>query len=458
MSSTAFVLIVEDDPAHGEAIAEGLKREGHACRVVTSGAEAIDSVRNRPPDVVITDYKLGSSLDGMDVLKQTRTISPYTEVILMTAFGSEQLARDALGPDNPTPAYDYLIKPIDIDVVRDKVNRAAAKAMAVRDGQAIRERMEKAFNYEGLIGTSAALAKQIRRIEKLAKSKSTVLIHGESGTGKELVAQALHANSPRSGKPFKVINCAAISESLLESELFGHVKGAFTGAISDKKGILEAADGGTLFLDEIGDMPMSMQAKLLRTLESGEVQRVGSTEVRFVDVRFIAATHRNLRKAVEEHEFREDLFYRLHAQGAVHLPPLRERREDIPLLADHFLARANADNGMEVKGFTTEAMRRLTNHTWRGNVRELRSVIEQMVIEADGDMLDTDDLPDSLRATTEIVPVGGPSLVGLSMADVEKMHILNTLKLTGGNREKAAKLLKIGARTLYRKLKDYGVT
>ena len=458
MAETAFVLIVEDDPAHGDAIAEGLKREGHACRVVASGAEAIDSVKARPPDVVITDYKLGGKYDGMDVLKQTRTMSPHTEVILMTAYGSEQLARDALGPDNPTPAYDYLIKPIDIDVVRDKVNRAAAKAIAAREAQTMREQMEQAFEFEGIIGTSAALAREIRRIKKLAKSKSTVLIIGESGTGKELVAQALHSNSRRAGEPFKVINCAALTETLLESELFGHVKGAFTGAVSDKKGILEAADGGTLLLDEIGDMPLSMQAKLLRTLENGEVQRVGSTEMRFVDVRFVAATHRNLWEMVENKEFREDLFYRLHVQGAIRLPPLRQRREDIPLLAEHFLNRANAENGMDVKGFTTEAMRRLTSYSWRGNVRELRSVIEQMVIETDDEMLDCDDLPDSLRTTTEIVPVGGPNLVGLSMADVEKLHILNTLKLTGGNREKAAKLLKIGARTLYRKLKDYGVT
>ncbi|NOX58085.1 MAG: sigma-54-dependent Fis family transcriptional regulator [Planctomycetes bacterium] len=458
MSSTAFVLIVEDNAAHGEAIAEGLKREGHACKVVSSGAEAIASVGVRPPDVIITDYKLGGPLNGMDVLKQARELSPHTQVILITAFGSEQLVRDALGPENPTPAYDYLIKPIDIDDVREKVNRAAEQAIAARDSKTMREQIEQAFNYEGIIGTSAALAKEIRRIQKLAKSKSTVLIFGESGTGKELVAQALHANSRRSGKAFKVINCAALSESLLESELFGHVKGAFTGAIADKKGILEAADGGTLFLDEIGDMPLSMQAKLLRTLESGEVQRVGSTDTRFVDVRFVAATHRNLREMVDAQTFREDLFYRLHAQGAIRLPPLRQRREDIPILAKHFLEEACRENGIEVNGISTEVMRRLTNQTWRGNVRELRSVIQQMVIEAEGDTLEVEDLPESLRTTTDIVAVGTPSLLGMSMADVERLHILNTLKLTGGNREKAAKILKIGARTLYRKLKDYGVT
>jgi two-component system response regulator HydG len=459
MAETAFVLVVEDDPAHGEALVEGLRREGHACHLVGSGQEALDSVRARPPDVVLTDYKLGGPMDGMDVLRRTKEISPSTEVILMTAYGSEQLARDALSPSNPVTAYDYLIKPVDIDVVRDKVNRAAAKAMAARDVTVLRERMEQAFNYEGIIGASSALAREIGRIKKLARSKSTVLILGESGTGKELVAQALHSNSPRSGKPFKVINCAALSESLLESELFGHVRGAFTGAITEKKGILEAADGGSLFLDEIGDMPLNMQAKLLRTLETGEVQRVGSTETRIVDVRFIAATHRNLRELVDKGEFREDLFYRLHAQGAVRLPALRHRREDIPLLARHFLELANKANNANITGFTPEVMRRLTSYSWRGNVRELRSVIEQMVIEAEHEVLDVRDLPEGMQGTTDIVPVTAqPTLAGLSMADVERMHILNTLKMTGGNREKAAKILKIGARTLYRKLKDYGVT
>jgi two-component system response regulator HydG len=459
MAETAFVLIVEDDPAHGEAIAEGLKREGHACRVVTGGGEAVESIRARPPDVVITDYKLGGQLDGMDVLRQARQISPHTEVILMTAYGSEKLARDALGPDNPTPAYDYLIKPIDIDLIRKKVNAAAVKVRAARASQVVQDQMARAFNFEGIIGSSPQLAKEIKRIKKIARSKSTVLIIGESGTGKELVAQAVHANSPRANKPFRVINCAALAETLLESELFGHVKGAFTGAVSDKRGMLEVADGGSLFLDEIGDMPLTMQAKLLRTVETGEVIRVGSTEARYVDVRFIAATHRNLWELVEKKEFREDLYYRLRAQGAIRLPPLRQRREDIPILAQHFLEQANAENGTNVKGISAEAMRRLTNYAWRGNVRELRSVIEQMVIETDREALDVDDLPDSLRATTDIVPVGsGPNLAGLSMADVEKLHILNTLKLTGGNREKAAKMLGIGARTLYRKLKDYGVT
>jgi len=302
------------------------------------------------------------------------------------------------------------------------------------------------------------LAKEIKRLSKLAPTKSTVLIFGESGTGKELFAKAIHVNSPRCDKPFKPVNCAALTESLLESELFGHVKGAFTGALSDRKGVIESAAGGTLFLDEIGDMPLTMQAKLLRTLENGEVIRVGSNEVRHIDVRYVAATHRDLWQRVEEGKFREDLFFRMHAHGAIRIPPLRERREDIPLLIRHFMDRANAENDRAVSGVTPDAVRKLTNHSWRGNVRELKYVVERMVLETDNDMLDVEDLPDNIRGSTEIVPVGVPSLAGLSMADVERLHILTTLKLTGGNRERAAGILKIGERTLYRKLKDYGIT
>jgi len=254
------------------------------------------------------------------------------------------------------------------------------------------------------------------------------------------------------------VNCPSLSETLLESELFGHVRGAFTGAVSDRKGVLESADGGTLFLDEIGDMSLAMQAKILRAVENGEVMRVGSNEVRHVDLRFVAATHRDLWELVEEKKFREDLFYRLHGHGAIRLPPLRNRREDIPLLVHHFIEIAVRENGQPPRQVTPEAMRKLSNHTWRGNVRELKAVVERMIVEADGDPIGIEDLPEQIRGSTDIVPAAVPTLAGLSMADVERLHILNTLKLTGGNRERAAAVLKIGARTLYRKLKDYGVT
>lgn len=458
MSEKAFVLIVEEQPTKGNSIAEALSRSGHICKSVPTGAEAVESVRQRPPDVVITDYRLNGDLDGMDVLRLTKKESPDTEVIIITAHGSEKLARDALAPDNPYRAYDYIIKPLDVNLVRAKVDQAARQAVTARQNRMMREQLDRAFSFEGIIGTNQALAKEIKRVSKLAPTKSTVLIFGESGTGKELIAKAIHVNSPRRDKPFKPVNCAALTESLLESELFGHMKGSFTGAFTDRKGVIESADRGTLFLDEIGDMPLTMQAKILRTLESGELMRVGSNDLRFVDVRFVAATHHDLWERVEAGAFREDLFFRLHAFGAIRLPPLRERREDIPPLIQHFIDKANAEYDRHIKGVTPDAVRKLTNYSWRGNVRELKYVIERMIVETDRDMLEVEDLPENIRGSTDIVPAGVPSLAGLSMADVERLHILGTLKLTGGNRERAAHILKIGERTLYRKLKDYGIT
>jgi two-component system response regulator HydG len=458
MTDSAFVLIVEDEIAHGQAIAEALQRSNYACNVVEDGPSAIESVRRRPPDVVITDYRLGGDFNGMDVLREAKRISPETEVILITAYGNETLARDALSQDNEVRAYDYLIKPIDIDVLRDKVGRAAKQAIMARGSRMLREQLETAFDFSGIIGTSQSLQREIKRLKKVARSKSTVLIVGETGTGKELFAQAIHMSSPRNGKPFKVLNCAAVSETLLESELFGHVKGAFTGAVADRKGLVQAADGGTLFLDEIGDMPLTMQAKLLRTLETGEVLRVGTNDVQHFDVRFVAATNHDLGQLVRDGRFREDLFYRLHAHGAIRLPPLRERREDIPVLLQHFIRQSNEENGTNFTGVTPDCLRRLVNQHWQGNVRELRNVIQRMCLEADGPVLGVEDLPSAFQTTTDIIPSGPPNLAGLTMADVERMHILNTLRMFGGNREKTARALGIGARTLYRKLHEYGLT
>jgi len=457
MSDTAFVLIVEDEVAHGEAIAEALHQLDFACNVVNTGQAAIENLRQRPPDVVITDYRLGGDLDGMDVLRKAKEVNPETEVIVITAYGSEKLAREALSHDGGLGAYDYLIKPIDIDLLREKVKRAALQALTARRNRMLEGQIDAAFEFSGIISTSQIMRKEIKRLGKVARSKSTVLIVGETGTGKELFAQAIHQNSPRAGKPFKVLNCAAVSETLLESELFGHTKGAFTGAVTDRKGLVEAADGGTMFLDEIGDMPQSMQAKLLRTLETGEIIKVGTNDVQYFDVRFVAATNHELSELVREQKFREDLFYRLHAQGAIRIPPLRARREDIPALVHHFIRLWNQENNAQLEGITPEAVRKLVNHNWPGNVRELRNVVERMCIEAEEVTLGVPDLPDSLQASTDIVPVGPPNLAGMSMADVERLHIINTLRMFGGNREKTAKALGIGARTLYRKLHDYGL-
>ncbi len=457
MSDTAFVLIVEDEVAHGQAIAEALERSAYACNVVSSGEAAIASIRNRPPDVIVTDYRLDGDTNGMDVLREANRLSPDTEVILITAYGSEALAREALSPDNDARAYDYLIKPIDINILREKVGRAAKQAQAAREARLLKKQVEAAFEFCGIIGSSETIRREIKRLKKIARSKSTVLIVGETGTGKELFAQAIHQNSPRAGKPYKVLNCAAVSETLLESELFGHVKGAFTGAVVDRKGLVQAADGGTLFLDEIGDMPLPMQAKLLRTLETGEVLPVGTNDTLYFDVRFVAATNHDLMELVRKGRFREDLFYRVHADGAVRIPPLRQRREDIPVLVQRFIEQANKEQEVEIKGASPDVMRKLVNYNWPGNIRELRNVVFRMCLEAEGPTLHADDLPELLRSSTDIVPAGPPNMAGMTMADVEKIHIMNTLRMFGGNREKTAKALGIGARTLYRKLHDFGL-
>ncbi len=456
-ADTSFVLIVEDEVAHGEAILEALQRAKCVCNLVTSGQEAVDSIKQRQPDVIVTDFKLGGKITGMDVLKTAKKHSKETEVIMITAHGSESLAREALSQDSDHRAYDYLIKPIDIDILRDKVIRAAKQAASARASRLLKHQLDKSFDFGGIIGASDAIMRQIKRTRKLARSKSTILIVGETGTGKELFAQAIHQNSSRAGKPFRVLNCAAVSETLLESELFGHVKGAFTGAIADRKGLVESADLGTLFLDEIGDMPQTMEAKLLRTLETGEVIQVGSNETRYFDVRFIAATNKDLSQLVQDEKFREDLFYRIHAQGAIRLPPLRERREDIPILTQRFILQSNKELDLNIEGLTPEAMRKMMNYAWPGNVRELKNVVHLMCLEAEGHLLGTEDLPHALQPCTDMIPAGPPNLAGMKMTDVERLHIMNTLRMLGGNREKTAAALGIGARTLYRKLREYGL-
>ncbi len=457
MSETAFILVVEDERAHGEAIVEGLKRAGHACHVVESGAAAVESLRDRAPDVVITDYRLGGEMDGMDVLRVTKDTCPHTEVVLVTAHGSEALARAALRPESPHRAYDYITKPLDLEELRAVVERAARQSITSRENASLRAQLDQSFSFEGIVGNSERMARMVKRLRLVAPSKLTVVISGETGTGKDLVAQAIHNNSPRKDKEYRVINCAGLNENLLESELFGHVKGAYTGAMTDRKGLFMVADGGTLFLDEVGDMPLAMQAKLLRAVEKGEVLAVGSNDVRHVDVRVVAATHRNLRDLVDEGTFREDLFHRLN-QVAITVSPLRERREDIPLLVDHFIRRANERHAKHVESITSEAMRKLTQSTWEGNVRELENTVASMVVLCQSNQLDVDDLPEPIRGSTDLVPVHTGTTAGLTMDEMEKIHIANTLRLTDGNRERAAKVLGIGARTLYRKLKEYGLS
>ncbi len=444
MSEAAFILMLEDDTDHAERLGQGLREQGHACGIVTRLDEALESLRARQPDVIVVNERLAAERDEK-LLSEARHLAPDAQIIVLgteTDLDDEVFARIEGDPDD--------------DELQAVVVDAAAQAGASRKQRSRMEQSEKRVSFEGMITINENMIRMITRLKKIANSKLTVLILGESGTGKELVAQAIHKHSPRSINAYRAINCAGLNENLLESDLFGHVKGAFTGAVSDRKGLFEQADGGTLFLDEVGDMPLAMQAKLLRVLENGEIMPVGGTEIRKVDVRVLAATHRDLKAMVDDATFRSDLYYRLNA-STLRLPPLRERRDDIPLLIDYFLELANREHDKRVEVITPEAVRKLTSHQWAGNVRELKSVIDAMVVLAESDELDMDDLPEHIRGTTEIVLAGAPSLAGLTMDQMQKLHIAGTLKLTGGNREKAAKMLGIGARTLYRKLREYGL-
>lgn len=455
MSETAFILIVEDERSHGEAVKEGIERTGHACHLVESGRDAVASIKVRAPHVVVTDYRLGGDMNGLDVLMESKRISPWTQGILITAHGDEKLARDAIIEGG---AFDYLTKPLDLENLRDTINRAARKAITDRENALMRDQLKEAVSFEGIIAASGAMRSVLDRVRRLANTKLTVLIYGESGTGKELIAQAIHKNSDRRGRAWLPINCAGISEGILESELFGHMKGAFTNAHTDRKGLFEDADGGTVFLDEIGDMPINMQAKLLRVLENGEITRVGSNKPIKVDVRVVAATNRNLKDAVTKKEFRQDLFFRVN-QAEINLLPLRDRREDIAPLVQHFMDQANKLHGKNVEGVSPDAMRALHNYRWPGNIRELQNVVNQLVVFCEDEMIGVEDLSATppISTTTDIVPMA-PRAMNVTLEELTKMAIQHALTQNHGNREKAAKQLGIGARTLYRKIKEYGIS
>jgi two-component system response regulator HydG len=452
MPRTAFILILVADQDEGERLREHLReRGGHSCRVATTLHDALESIRSRVPDVVVTEAVVDDQPTALRLAKELDERAP--DATLMT-----------IG-DNPTPPMadhvHVLLLPTkdDIEGFVDPIDRAADKAVSRREDRLLAESVaeRKVETFEGIVGESPSIQHIIERIKKAARNKLTVLILGETGTGKDLIAEAIHKRSDRANRAFLPLNCAGLNDNLLESQLFGHVKGAFTGATAERKGYFEAADGGTLFLDEIGDMPMTMQAKLLRTLERREITPVGSTEVRRVDVRLIAATNVDLQKQVEAGEFREDLYYRLN-QWVIRVPPLRERRTDIPLLAIHLVRRANQTHGVRCTGFTSEAMERLTQYAWPGNVRELANVIESAAVEVENREITLHDLPERILGPREIVPAASGGMVGLTMAEIERMMIERTLQATNGNREQAAKMLDIGTRTLYRKLKEYDLT
>ena len=455
MDQQIRVLVVDDDAPHAEAVAESLERVGYECVVATSGRDALRMIEEQTFDIVVTDLIM-DEVGGLEVLAKAKRELPDAEVVILTGHSTIKTAVTAM----QAGATTYLTKPLDIGELRTVADKVSQSQRLARSNLELQRQLNERFGFEGVIGNSPAMHAVVARLRQIAPTSATVLISGESGTGKELVAKALHNNSPRRYKPFVPLNCAELSENVLESELFGHVKGAFTGADRERKGWFEHANGGTLFLDEVGDIPLTTQVKLLRALESGEIVRVGTNEPITVNVRLISATNRDLNEAIEKGTFRQDLYHRLKVIS-VKLPPLRQRREDIPLLIDHFLKDFNASHGKSVTSITPAARKVLMAHSWPGNVRELRNTIESMVvIDADG-ALDVDDLTEDLQAvapaSSNAGQGGAPSLVGRPLEEIDKFYIAETLKMTNGNREEAAKVLGIGERTLYRRIKEYSI-
>lgn len=454
MDQQIRVLVVDDDEPHAQAVAESLERVGYECIVATSGREALGLIEEQSFDIVLTDLIM-DGVGGLEVLAKAKRELPDAEVVILTGHSTVKTAVSAM----QAGATTYLTKPLDIGELRTVADKVSQSQRLVRSNIELQRQLNERFGFEGVVGNSTAMHAVVARLRQIAPTSATVLITGESGTGKELVAKALHNNSNRRYKPFVPLNCAALSENILESELFGHVKGAFTGADRERKGWFEHANGGTLFLDEVGDIPLSTQVKLLRVLESGEIVRVGTNEAIKVNVRLISATNRELSEAVPSGGFRQDLYHRLKVVS-VKLPPLRQRREDIPLLIDFFLKEFCASHGKTVTSMTQATRKALMAHPWPGNVRELRNALESMVvIDSDG-ILDVDDLTEDVQSSTGAAGetgAGADHLVGKSLEQIEAYYIAETLKMTQGNREETAKLLGIGERTLYRKLKEYGL-
>ncbi|MCH5276783.1 MAG: sigma-54-dependent Fis family transcriptional regulator [Desulfovibrionaceae bacterium] len=445
----ALILIVDDDQPHRSMLRTVLRGWGYAVEEADDGTTAVSLVREHAFDAVLTDVRM-AHMDGMTTLRQIRAWNPAIPVLIMTAWSSVESAVEALR----LGAYDYLTKPLDFDVLRLSLERALDHTRLATENQELRRRLTQQDS--PIIGHSQAIRELVEMVETVAPTEATVLISGESGTGKELVARAIQSASLRRDKPFVTINCAALAENLLESELFGHEKGAFTGADRRREGRFVQADRGTLFLDEIGEMPLSLQAKLLRVLQQGEVQRVGSDEPLTVDVRVLVATNRVLAEEVAAGRFREDLFYRLNVIG-LEVPPLRARQEDIPLLAAAFLERHAAANRKALKGFTPQAMDALLRYSWPGNVRELENAVERAVILTTSDYVTERVLPLTVQNAPPALQRGLSSLGSMSLEDVEKRAIEATLRETDANKSEAARRLGITRATLHSKLKKYGL-
>ena len=443
------VLIIDDDAVGLETLAEGLEEQGYRSIPAAEAAQGLRLLaENADVAAVLTDLKM-PGVDGIEVLRRIKGFDENIPVILITAYSSVETAIEAM----KLGAFDYVMKPIDLRRLGVVLDKALAASRLTRENTELKQRLDDKFGFESIIGRSEAMMAVFRLVRQVAGTPTAVLIYGESGTGKDLIAQAIHNHSPRRNGPFICVNCSALTETLLESELFGHEKGAFTGAFQQRKGRFEVADCGTLFLDEIGEMPLSMQPKLLRVLQECRFERVGGTAPVKADVRFIAATNTPLEEKVKAGAFREDLYYRLNVVP-ITLPPLRARRDDVPLLAMHFLRLFCERDGRPPKTLTPQAMDLLCRYDWPGNVRELQNVIENMVIVSQGDTLTVKNLPERVRPRLGAAP-GFPA--GASMREIEERAIRETLGQAGGNRKEAARILGIGLRTLHRKLREYGM-
>ncbi|MFZ0391160.1 MAG: sigma-54 dependent transcriptional regulator [Calditrichia bacterium] len=443
------ILIVDDEPTIRETLSVVLNEEGYNAETAANGQEALEKLTENNFDLVITDLKM-PEIGGIELLEKIKQKAPRTSVMIITAYATVESAIQALR----LGAYDYMIKPLEFDDVILRIQRLIEHRELINENEFLRREVQDKFSFSNIIGESPQMQDIFRLIQKVAGTKGNILISGRSGTGKELVARAIHYNSNRKKKRFVAINCGAIVDNLMESELFGHKKGAFTGAVRDKEGLFQIADKGTLFLDEVGEIPLHLQVKLLRAIETGEFLPVGETTPVKVDVRIIAATNRDLEKEVEEGNFRDDLFYRLNVIG-IQLPSLQERKEDIPLLVNHFINKYNRELNRQIQAVDEETMWILMNHEWRGGIRELENVIERALILCERDVITKTDLPPNLVRVEP--PAEKPLKLKEAVAEFEKEHLARVLRTTEGDKEQAARILGISLSSLYRKIDELKV-
>ena len=455
MAARRTILVVDDEPRMREVVAAALDDLGYRTVIADTADDALRRIGGEPVDLLLSDLRM-PGMDGRELLRQARRLAPNLPVVIMTAYSSVKDAVQLVKEG----AFDYVGKPFEIEELAATLDNALRLSEALRDNQRLRRELEGRYRFESLIGASPAFRRVIAAIGEVCESRANVLLTGESGTGKEVAARAIHFNSTRSRNPFVAINCAAIPEGLLESELFGHVKGAFTGAVNARPGRFVQADGGTIFLDEIGDMPIAIQAKILRVLQDRVVEAVGGTSSKLVDVRIVAATNQDLRESVRNGGFRSDLYYRLNV-FPIELPALRRRPEDIPLLVAHFLAELRKGTGRPVPDFSPAALRLMEAYDWPGNIRELQNCVERAVIIARGSQIETSDLPDDLHrpATRPAADADAiPSNLEAALEDIERRFVIAALERTQGSQVQAAQLLGVSERSLWHRVKKLGIS